>query len=324
MIQLQNNLTPSHAVTANGNASVLERSEDDTCDEVTILDADFSTDADNTSDFEQHHLFAGYRHDAESGLYEVRNRMLHPTLGRWMQRDPLGYVDSMNTLEYCTSRSLTLVDPFGLLHNCGECDTRSDTGAHNLRIAGIVRTPIGADPWDGDIIDDFFDDLERFENLKKILDAIKTATGAARSIKDLLDTLAGKIIDDSVPTIDPDTRRRIINQFWNAFLTNGYDLFVMVEFEECSPCDSRTLLQRLPFVGCEKDATEGEYVTKRAYYFCHGGDPTMPSHVPGAPPSRAAFEDCVNCALDSDPTLPVAKHGCPPPCRRDKEWKCER
>jgi len=44
-------------------------------------------------------LFCGYRFDPESGLYHVRRRVYHPTLGRWLQRDPLGYVDGMGLYE---------------------------------------------------------------------------------------------------------------------------------------------------------------------------------------------------------------------------------
>ncbi|MCC5828908.1 MAG: RHS repeat-associated core domain-containing protein [Phycisphaeraceae bacterium] len=41
-------------------------------------------------------LFAGYRYNPETGYYHVRHREFHPLLGRWMQRDPLGYVDGGN------------------------------------------------------------------------------------------------------------------------------------------------------------------------------------------------------------------------------------
>src|SRR5262245_48567496 len=44
-------------------------------------------------------LFAGYRYNSESGMYQVRNREYHPTLGRWVQRDPLRYVDGSNLYE---------------------------------------------------------------------------------------------------------------------------------------------------------------------------------------------------------------------------------
>jgi len=58
-------------------------------------------------------LFGGYRYDPESALYHVRNRVYHPTLGRWLQRDPLGYVDGMSLYEYCRGRPTTGGDPYG-------------------------------------------------------------------------------------------------------------------------------------------------------------------------------------------------------------------
>ncbi|MCC5828033.1 MAG: RHS repeat-associated core domain-containing protein [Phycisphaeraceae bacterium] len=41
-------------------------------------------------------LFTGYRYNPETGTYHARNREYHPLLGRFMQRDPLGYVDGGN------------------------------------------------------------------------------------------------------------------------------------------------------------------------------------------------------------------------------------
>jgi hypothetical protein len=37
----------------------------------------------------------GLMHDEENGLVYNRHRMLHPRAGRFMQCDPLGYVDGM-------------------------------------------------------------------------------------------------------------------------------------------------------------------------------------------------------------------------------------
>ena len=48
------------------------------------------------TDYGQQRGFQGLRHDEESGLIENRNRMLDPTTGRFVQRDPLGYPDGMN------------------------------------------------------------------------------------------------------------------------------------------------------------------------------------------------------------------------------------
>ncbi len=59
-------------------------------------------------------LYAGYRLNPESGLYQVRNREYHPTLGRWVQRDPMGYDDGMNLYQYVSSSPASTVDPMGL------------------------------------------------------------------------------------------------------------------------------------------------------------------------------------------------------------------
>ena len=91
---------------------VVERYMYDPYGKVTVLDADFSEDADGKSDYDNSILFAGYYHDWETGLYHVRNRYYHTRLG-WITRDPAGYADGMSLYEYCGSRALTAVDPFG-------------------------------------------------------------------------------------------------------------------------------------------------------------------------------------------------------------------
>jgi RHS repeat-associated protein len=76
--------------------------------------AEYTPDADGLSDVANVILFAGYRFDSESGLYHVRHRYLHPTLGRWIIQDPLGYVDGMNGYEYVGSSPIGARDPLGL------------------------------------------------------------------------------------------------------------------------------------------------------------------------------------------------------------------
>ncbi|MCU0880870.1 MAG: RHS repeat-associated core domain-containing protein, partial [Pirellulaceae bacterium] len=64
-------------------------------------------------EFGWNHLFAGYYFDRETGLYHVRRRFYHAGLGRWLQHDPLGDVDSPNLYEYVASNPLGNVDPTG-------------------------------------------------------------------------------------------------------------------------------------------------------------------------------------------------------------------
>jgi RHS repeat-associated protein len=59
-------------------------------------------------------LFTGHRLDAESGLYYTLHRYYHPTLGRWIIRDPEGYVDGMSLYLYVGGRPCGALDPMGL------------------------------------------------------------------------------------------------------------------------------------------------------------------------------------------------------------------
>ena len=58
--------------------------------------------------------YCGYMFNDESGLYTVRYRTYSPTLGRWLERDPAGYVDGANTYAYLNSGPIGSVDPTGL------------------------------------------------------------------------------------------------------------------------------------------------------------------------------------------------------------------
>ena len=60
------------------------------------------------------YLFTGRRLDEESGIYYYRARMYDPNIGRFLQRDPLGYLDNMNLYAYCLNNSINFTDPYGL------------------------------------------------------------------------------------------------------------------------------------------------------------------------------------------------------------------
>jgi RHS repeat-associated protein len=58
--------------------------------------------------------YAGYVFNPEISIYTVRFRNYDPGLGRWLERDPLGYVDGMSLYEYVQGNSVNAFDPFGL------------------------------------------------------------------------------------------------------------------------------------------------------------------------------------------------------------------
>jgi RHS repeat-associated protein len=63
--------------------------------------------------------WTGQRYDAGVGMYHFLFRCYSPELGRWMQRDPLGYVDGVNAYEYAGASALSARDPLGLANDWG-------------------------------------------------------------------------------------------------------------------------------------------------------------------------------------------------------------
>ncbi len=69
----------------------------------------------STSSFDWETLYAGYRYDAATSLFAVRNRVYSAVLGVWVQRDPIGRPSGSNICEYVESRPINFFDPSGLI-----------------------------------------------------------------------------------------------------------------------------------------------------------------------------------------------------------------
>jgi len=51
--------------------------------------------------------------DPVTGLYYARNRNYSPSLGRWINQDPAGYINGANTYQFVMSNPVGNVDPWG-------------------------------------------------------------------------------------------------------------------------------------------------------------------------------------------------------------------
>ncbi|MDO4587402.1 MAG: RHS repeat-associated core domain-containing protein [Planctomycetia bacterium] len=72
----------------------------------------------NVSNYAWTRTFTGQVYDPESGLMLYRNRYYHPTLGRFITRDPIGYnADGVNLFRYLCNSSVNRLDLLGLKSN---------------------------------------------------------------------------------------------------------------------------------------------------------------------------------------------------------------
>jgi RHS repeat-associated protein len=84
----------------------------------------------------------------ELGMYYYKARIYSPTLGRFMQTDPVGYTGGINLYEYVGDDPVNHSDPSGLCHRVqGECivDVSVDNEAHRAeaqRQAGALQPVI--------------------------------------------------------------------------------------------------------------------------------------------------------------------------------------
>jgi RHS repeat-associated protein len=76
--------------------------------------SDFSVDGDQVSDVDNNYLYTGRERDAETGLQNSRFRFFASHLGRWLQRDPIGYRGGSNLYGYVGGMPNVHVDPNGL------------------------------------------------------------------------------------------------------------------------------------------------------------------------------------------------------------------
>jgi len=105
---------------------------------------------------------SGYYYDRELGTYRCQLRDYAPGLGRWLERDPIGFAGGMNVYSYCAGQPVGNIDPSGLLVagaavvTAGALDVGgvAAAGAAGLTIVGAGILAAGAGATIGQAADD--------------------------------------------------------------------------------------------------------------------------------------------------------------------------
>ncbi|HYD02208.1 MAG TPA: RHS repeat-associated core domain-containing protein [Phycisphaerales bacterium] len=95
-------------------------------------------------------VLQGSGHADEKPIYHVRHRVLASDTGKWLQKDPLGYHDSMDLYEYCRSDAVDAQDPLGLAcnKNAPVAVTASSAPASTKTIFSVSRALMFQTPFD--------------------------------------------------------------------------------------------------------------------------------------------------------------------------------
>jgi len=91
-------------------------------------------------------MFTGREFDKDTGLYYYRARYYNPSIGRFLQTDPIGYEDGISWYRYCHNNSVNCVDPSGLAAYLifEASDTPDKNGNYEiLHVSVAVDTPYG-------------------------------------------------------------------------------------------------------------------------------------------------------------------------------------
>lgn len=96
---------------SNADGAIIERVDYNAYGQPAFFDANGNTIA--QSSIGNAILFTGREYDAESGTYYHRARSMHPNMGRFMQKDPLIYINGMNDYGYVGNLAVVMVDPWG-------------------------------------------------------------------------------------------------------------------------------------------------------------------------------------------------------------------
>ncbi|CAG4920134.1 RHS repeat-associated core domain-containing protein [Paraburkholderia gardini] len=90
--------------------------------------------------------YTGQQYLASLGLYYYKARMYSPTLGRFLQTDPVGTADDLNLYVYVKNNPVNFTDPTGMIAASGFASTSSAPAA---TVSASVQAPVSAPKLDG-------------------------------------------------------------------------------------------------------------------------------------------------------------------------------
>ena len=162
-------------------------------------------------------IYCGYRYDPEAELYYVRNRTYSPVLGRWLQRDSIGYAAGVNLYEYVGGRAAVGVDP---------------TGTQGCLNAGPVGTC--CQPPRARCANDYCDTFAGLAVTPALANPNTLSTGfsliSSAQFLELIDKIEGL---DPTPGMEKQARTQIDQFIKSLMLSNGYSVWVKVDFLSC-------------------------------------------------------------------------------------------
>ncbi len=121
---------------ATGN--VVERYHYDAYGQVTFYDKDWVELGTQATQYGNDFLYTGRKLDTETGLMYYRARYYDPSLGRFVQRDPIGYsAGDSNLYRYVGNSPTRFIDPYGLEER--DYDIRRIEGTEVKEAGGVIK-----------------------------------------------------------------------------------------------------------------------------------------------------------------------------------------
>ena len=96
------------------------------------------------------YTFSTKEYLSDAKLYLYAYRVYDPVAGRWTQRDPVGYHDSLNLFVFCQNNVLSLIDIYGDLAHTYVVDDPTDQGAVQQMKINIVNRKRGYENFESD------------------------------------------------------------------------------------------------------------------------------------------------------------------------------